>query len=64
MQLAPAWVLAQPGIGAATFGARRPEQLQEGLAGLGLRLEAEEWRACEDVWYAVLRERDAGVARR
>lgn len=64
VHVALAWVLAQPGITAAIVGASRPEQLRESLAGVGLRLEAEELRACDDLWYSLPRERDAGVARR
>ncbi len=64
VQVALAWVLAQPGISAAIVGASRPQQLQESLAGVSPRLEAEELRAREDVWYALPRERDAGPARR
>ncbi|MFC9842501.1 aldo/keto reductase [Streptomyces sp. NPDC060223] len=33
-----AWVLAQPGVTSASVGARRPEQLADNLAAIGLEL--------------------------
>jgi aryl-alcohol dehydrogenase-like predicted oxidoreductase len=62
--VALAWVLAQPGITAAILGASRPEQLQESLAGVDVRLEPEELSACDGLWFDLPRERDPGVARR
>jgi len=62
--VALAWVLAQAGITSAIVGASRPEQLEESLRGVDLDLDADERRACDDVWYTLPRERDPGVARR
>ncbi len=59
-----AWVLAQEGVTSAILGASRPEQLEESLGGVGLQLDEEEMRACDDVWYSLPRERDPSIARR
>ena len=64
VHVALAWVLAQPGITSAIVGASRPEQLRESLAGVDLRLDEEELRACDDAWYSLPRERDPQVAQR
>jgi aryl-alcohol dehydrogenase-like predicted oxidoreductase len=62
--VALAWVLAQPGITAAIVGASRAEQLRDSLGGAELALDAEEREACDEVWFGLPRERDAGIARR
>lgn len=62
--VALAWVLVQPGITSAIVGASRPEQLQDSLHGVDTTLDDEEMSACDDVWYALPRERDSEVARR
>ncbi|HVC81522.1 MAG TPA: aldo/keto reductase [Chloroflexota bacterium] len=64
VQVALAWVLAQPGITSAIVGASRPEQLRESLGGLDLTLDDEERAACGDAWYSLPRERDPQVAQR
>lgn len=51
VQVAVAWVLAQPGITSAIVGASRPEQLDETLAAVHLTLAAEERETCNLVWY-------------
>jgi 1-deoxyxylulose-5-phosphate synthase len=55
VQVAVAWVLAQPGITAAIVGASRPEQLDESLAAVNVTLDAEEREACNLVWYSLPR---------
>jgi 1-deoxyxylulose-5-phosphate synthase len=55
VQVAVAWVLAQPGLTAAIVGASRPEQLDESLAAVQLRLDAEEMEACNLAWYSLPR---------
>jgi 1-deoxyxylulose-5-phosphate synthase len=55
VQVAIAWVLAQPGITAAIVGASRPEQLDESLAAVNVTLDAEEREACNLVWYSLPR---------
>jgi aryl-alcohol dehydrogenase-like predicted oxidoreductase len=55
VQLAIAWVLAQPGITSAIVGASRPEQLDESLASVNVTLDAEELEACNLVWYRLPR---------
>jgi aryl-alcohol dehydrogenase-like predicted oxidoreductase len=55
VQVAVAWVLAQPGITAAIVGASRPEQLDESLAAVNVTLDAEEREACNLLWYSLPR---------
>jgi aryl-alcohol dehydrogenase-like predicted oxidoreductase len=59
-----AWVLRQDGVTSAILGASKPDQLQESLDGMDVRLDDEEMRACDDVWYELPRERDPNLARR
>ncbi len=51
VQMAVAWVLAQPGITSAIIGASRPEQLDQSLAAVDVQLNDEERTACDQVWY-------------
>jgi len=62
--VALAWVLRQPGITSAILGASRPEQLEDSLKGVGMELDEEELRACDDLWFTLPRERDPEIARR
>jgi 1-deoxyxylulose-5-phosphate synthase len=55
VQVAVAWILAQPGITAAIVGASRPEQLNESLGAVNLTLDAEELEACNLVWFSLPR---------
>ena len=55
VQVAVAWVLAQPGITSAIVGASRPEQLDESLGATDLTLDAEELEACNLAWYSLPR---------
>jgi aryl-alcohol dehydrogenase-like predicted oxidoreductase len=55
IQVAVAWVLAQPGITSAIVGASRPEQLDESLAAVKLKLDADELEACNLAWYSLPR---------
>jgi aryl-alcohol dehydrogenase-like predicted oxidoreductase len=55
VQVAVAWVLAQPGITAAIVGASKPEQLDDSLAAVRLTLDAEELDACNQAWYSLPR---------
>jgi aryl-alcohol dehydrogenase-like predicted oxidoreductase len=55
VQVAIAWVLAQPGITAAIVGASRPEQLDDSLAAADLTLTPEEIEACNLAWYSLPR---------
>ena len=63
-RVALAWTLAQPGITCAILGASRPEQLDDSLPAVELILDDEERRACDDVWFALPRERDPQFALR
>lgn len=62
--VAISWALAQPGVTCAILGASKPDQLEESLRGVDLTLDEEEARACDEVWYALPRERDPFIARR
>jgi aryl-alcohol dehydrogenase-like predicted oxidoreductase len=55
VQVAVAWVLAQPGITAAIVGASKPEQLHDSLRAGDLTLEAEETEALNLAWYSLPR---------
>jgi 1-deoxyxylulose-5-phosphate synthase len=55
IQVAVAWVLAQPGITSAIIGASRPEQLDESLAAANLSLTAEEMEGCNLAWFSLPR---------
>jgi len=52
-----AWVLAQPGITAAIVGASRPDQLDATLAASDTELGDEEFRALDEVWFRLPRQR-------
>jgi aryl-alcohol dehydrogenase-like predicted oxidoreductase len=51
LQVAIAWVLAQPGITSAIVGASKPEQLDASLASVNVTLDAEEKEVCNRAWY-------------
>jgi 1-deoxyxylulose-5-phosphate synthase len=51
VQVAVAWVLAQSGITSAIVGASRAEQLDDSLAAVDLKLDADETAACNTAWY-------------
>ncbi|TMQ35519.1 MAG: aldo/keto reductase, partial [Planctomycetota bacterium] len=55
VQVAIAWLLAQPGITSAIVGATRAEQLDESLAAVNLALDAEELEVCNLAWYSLPR---------
>jgi aryl-alcohol dehydrogenase-like predicted oxidoreductase len=55
VQVAVAWVLAQPGITAAIVGASQAEQLDESLKAAELTLDAQEMEACNLAWYSLPR---------
>jgi len=48
-------VLAQEGITSAIVGATRAEQLDQSLPGIDLELDAEDFAACDAVWYQLPR---------
>ncbi len=62
--VALAWVLDQPEITSAIIGASRTAQLDDSLRGVGLQLDEEELKACDEAWFALPRERDPHIARR
>jgi 1-deoxyxylulose-5-phosphate synthase len=55
VQVAIAWVLAQPGITSAIVGASRPEQLDDSLSAVDLKLDSEELEACNLAWFSLPR---------
>ncbi len=62
VQVALAWVLAQPAITSAIVGATRPEQLAESLPGAELPLDAEEVEFLDGLWYDLPRIKDPDIA--
>jgi aryl-alcohol dehydrogenase-like predicted oxidoreductase len=64
MQVALAWVLAQPAITSAIVGASKPEQLDQSLPAVDLTLDEQLRAACDDIWYQLPRERDQDIAYR
>jgi aryl-alcohol dehydrogenase-like predicted oxidoreductase len=55
VQVAIAWVLAQPGITSAIIGASRPEQLDDSLKAVNVTLDAADVEACNLAWYSLPR---------
>ena len=55
VQVAVAWVLAQPGITSAIVGASRPEQLDASLGAVEVTLDADERAACDTAWFTLPR---------
>lgn len=63
-QVAVAWVLAQPAITSAIVGASKPEQLDQSLPAVDLKLDEQLLAACDELWYQLPRERDKNIAYR
>ena len=61
-QVALAWVLAQPAVTSAIVGASKPEQLDQSLPAVALKLDEALGAACDDIWYQLPRERSKDVA--
>jgi aryl-alcohol dehydrogenase-like predicted oxidoreductase len=59
VQVALAWVLAQPAITSAIVGASQPEQLDQSLAAVKMTLSEEENEVCDLAWYSLPRPRKA-----
>lgn len=59
-----AWVLLQDGVTSAIVGASKPEQLRDSLGGVGVALDNEALKMCDEAWFNLPRERDPGIARR
>jgi aryl-alcohol dehydrogenase-like predicted oxidoreductase len=62
-QLAIAWVLQNPNVGAAIIGASRPEQVQDNVRAAGVRLDADVLGRIDDVLGDVV-ERDPAKTQR
>jgi 1-deoxyxylulose-5-phosphate synthase len=56
VQVAIAWVLAQPGVTSAIVGATKPEQLDASLGAADVTLAIEELEACNRAWYSLPRQ--------
>lgn len=52
VQIAIAWVLEQPGITSAIVGASKPEQLDDSLKAVSVKLDSEEKEACNLAWFS------------
>lgn len=63
-QVAVAWVLAQPDITSPIVGATSAEQLKQSLPAVDLKLDEEEVKFCNDVWFNLPRLSDPSVALR
>ncbi len=61
VQVAAAWVLAQPAITSAIIGATKPEQLAESLPATDMPLDAEEMEFLDGLWYDLPRPRDPEI---
>lgn len=64
VQVAIAWVLAQPEVTAPIVGATSATQLEQSLPAVDLTLDDEEMDACDDIWFRLPRPRDKAVALR
>ncbi|HYV36170.1 MAG TPA: aldo/keto reductase [Gemmataceae bacterium] len=51
VQVAVAWMLAQPGITSAIVGASKPEQLEQSLPAVKMKLDEEEMAVIDQVWF-------------
>ena len=51
LQVAVAWVLAQPGMTSAIIGASNAEQLDASIGAVNLTLDQKEKDACNRAWY-------------
>lgn len=63
-QVALAWVLAQPGITSAILGASKPEQLRDSIKGTELKLDEEDMKMANSIWYRLPRAEDPSIALR
>jgi len=62
VQVAVAWVLAQPVVTSAIVGATKPEQLADSLLAVNMQLDAEEMDFLDSLWYDLPRPRDPNIA--
>jgi aryl-alcohol dehydrogenase-like predicted oxidoreductase len=62
VQVALAWVLAQPAVTSAIVGASNAEQLDQSLPAVELTLDETLLATCDDIWYHLPRERSKEVA--
>jgi aryl-alcohol dehydrogenase-like predicted oxidoreductase len=55
LHVALRWVLDQPGITSAIVGASKPEQLDQSLTAVSIKLDDQEKEACNLAWYSLPR---------
>lgn len=63
-QASLAWVLSRPVITSAIVGASRPEQLDESLPAVDMKLDGEEMEFLDRLWYNLPRQSDPRIALR
>lgn len=64
VHVALAWLLAQPDVTSAILGASRPDQLQQSLTALSVKLDEEEMSFCNKIWFSLPRASDPRYALR
>jgi aryl-alcohol dehydrogenase-like predicted oxidoreductase len=64
VHVALAWVLAQSSLTSAIVGASKPEQLQDTLGALEVKLDQEEMEFCNSIWFRLPRATDPKYALR
>lgn len=64
VQVAVAWVLAQPVVTSAIVGATKAEQLADSLLAVDLKLDAEEMAFLDTLWFDLPRPKDPDIALR
>ena len=64
LHVALTWVLAQPEVTSAIVGASKPEQLKQSLGALQLKLDTEEMKFCNSIWFTLPRASDPRFALR
>ncbi|HLI07625.1 MAG TPA: aldo/keto reductase [Ktedonobacteraceae bacterium] len=63
-QVAIAWVLENPTVTSAIVGASRPDQLDQTLPAVNLKLDEQLREACNAIWYQLPHEPNPGLAYR
>jgi aryl-alcohol dehydrogenase-like predicted oxidoreductase len=63
-QVAIAWVLENPTITSAIVGASKPEQLDQTLPAVDLKLDEQLREACNAIWYQLPHEPNSEIAYR
>ena len=64
LQAALAWVLSNPVVTSAIVGASKPEQLDDSFPAVDLKLDEEEMKFLNQLWYKLPRVEDPSIALR